>query len=323
MAWICPAVEAVAGRQEHVQLRGGMKVVKTTLTQLLATEKPILADGAMGTVLMALGLESGESPVLWNATRPEDVRGVHRRYIEAGAQIVLTNTFSGNRLRLRLHDLADRAVELNRLGAELATLEAEAAATPVLVAGDIGPTGQVLEPLGDLSYDEAAAAFEEQAAALLAGGVDAFWVETMYDPEEVRAAVEGIRRVAPEADVVATLTFDAHGHTMMGVAPEAAVQTMAPLGLAAEGGNCGNGVVEILDVVRAMRGTAPDRVLVAKANAGVPHLGEDGQPVYDAAPSDMADYALQAVRLGARIVGGCCGSTPEHVRAMHEALRSA
>lgn len=298
-------------------------VVRATLAELLATQEPILADGAMGTMLMALGLGPGESPVIWNDTHPEEVRAVHRQYIQAGAQIILTNTFSGNRMRLGLDGLGDRAVELNRRGAELAALEAETALTPVLVAGDIGPTGQVMAPLGDLQFDDAVGAFEEQAGALLAGGADAFWVETMYDPEEVRAAVEGIRRAAPEADIVATLTFDTHGHTMMGVSPEAASQALAPLGLAAEGGNCGNGVVEILDVVRIMRGAAPDRVLVAKANAGIPHIGENGQPVYDAAPGDMADYAVQAVRLGARIVGGCCGSTPEHVQAMHEALRAA
>jgi 5-methyltetrahydrofolate--homocysteine methyltransferase len=298
--------------------------MRTTLDDLMGTGRTILADGAMGTVLMAQGLEGGESPVLWNATRPADILAIHRAYIEAGADLILTNTFSGNRLRLELHGLADRAAELNRLGAELAAQAAEEAERrAVVVAGDVGPTGQVLAPLGDLGYEDAVRAFAEQAEALASGGVDAFWIETMYDVDEVRAAVEGVRQAAPGFPIIASMTFDTNGRTMMGTTPEQASQALESLGLVAVGGNCGNGVVEILTVVEKMRAQSPEAALVAKANAGLPHLGDDNVAHYDATPQAMADYAVKARHLGARIIGGCCGSTPEHIRAMHSALAQA
>jgi 5-methyltetrahydrofolate--homocysteine methyltransferase len=296
--------------------------MRTSLDSLLKTGGTILADGAMGTVLMSMGLEGGESPVLWNETQPDRVMDVHRRYIEAGAQIILTNTFSGNRRRLALHGLDDRTVELNRLGASLAVKVADAAQQTVAVVGDIGPTGQVLEPLGDLSFDDAVQAFEEQAQAMYAEGIDAFWIETMYDLEEVRAAVEAVRRAAPDALLVATMTFDTNGRTMMGTTPEQASETLRSFQLAAHGGNCGNGVVEILTVVEKMHADAPDSLLVAKANAGIPHVDSDGETIYDATPDAMAEYAQKAKELGARIIGGCCGSTPEHIRAMQVALET-
>ncbi len=205
----------------------------------------------------------------------------------------------------------------------MAAEEVTAAVQPAVLAGDIGPTGRMLAPLGDLDPDEARSAFEEQAEALARGGVDAFWIETMYDIDEVRLAVDAARHVAPDLPIVATLTFDSHGRTMMGTTPEQAFEALNGMGLIAFGGNCGNGVVEILTVVEAMHRLGSARVLVAKANAGVPHVGDDGQPVYDASPSDMANYATQAVSMGARIVGGCCGSTPAHIRAMHAALHPA
>jgi 5-methyltetrahydrofolate--homocysteine methyltransferase len=297
--------------------------MRTTLESLLAGGAPVLADGAMGTVLMDMGLEGGDSPMLWNATHPDEVKAVHRAYIEAGAQIILTNTFSGNRLRLDLQDLGGQAAELNRLGAQLAVDVAGEAKRDVVVAGDMGPTGLVMAPLGDLAYADAVHAFRDQAEAMSAAGIDTFWIETMYDVEEVRAAVEGIRSVAPDASIVATMTFDTKGRTMMGTTPEQASEALAGLGLAALGGNCGNGVVEILTVVEKMRDQAPGCRLVAKANAGLPHLGDDDVVHYDATPEAMGEYALRARELGAGIIGGCCGSTPEHIRAMQRALAGA
>jgi 5-methyltetrahydrofolate--homocysteine methyltransferase len=188
-----------------------------------------------------------------------------------------------------------------------------------VVAGDIGPSGGILAPLGELAVEDAIDGFAEQAAALRAGGVDVIWIETMSALEEVEAALRGVRRAAPDVPVIVTLSFDTHGHTMMGVSPEHAVTALTGLGAAAVGGNCGLGPAELLQAVTKMRATAPDAVLVAKPNAGLPEL-EDGRAVYRGSPAEMAEYACLMVAGGARIVGGCCGSAPEHLRAMAEAL---
>lgn len=296
--------------------------MRTTLDDLLADGRPVILDGAMGTTLFSLGLQHGDSPELWNVEQPEKIRSIHSAYIDAGAQVILTNTFGCNRKRLDLHRLADRAAELNTAAAALARAEADAAPHPVLVAGSIGPTGNILVPYGEMTFDEASDVFEEQATALLAGGVDVFWVETMSDLEEVRAAIEACRRVAPDFPVVATMTFDTHGRTMMGVTPEQALETLSGLDLIAVGGNCGNGPEEIEAVIEKMRAVDPDAVLIAKANAGIPRL-ERGAAVYDATPEDMAAYALKVRGLGARLIGACCGSTPDHIRAITRALREA
>lgn len=291
------------------------------LEHLLASNEYVLADGAMGTMLMAAGLQQGDPPEGWNVLYPEKVRAVHRGYIEAGAQIILTNSFGGNRLRLKLHGLQDRVAELNRAAAELARAEADAAPHPVAVVGSMGPTGELLEPYGTLSFEEARDAFAEQAAGLVEGGIDVFWIETMSDLNEVRAAVEGARSVA-DLPVVTTMTFDTRGHTMMGVGPVQALEALRELQPLALGANCGNGPAEIEGVIEAMHAADPNVVLVAKSNAGIPEL-VNGELIYSGTPEVMARYALRVRELGARIIGACCGSTPEHVRAMAEALRGA
>ncbi len=296
--------------------------MRTTLHDLLASNPVILADGAMGTMLFSAGLQNGESPELWNVEHPDRVRNVHRGYIEAGSQIILTNTFGCNRLRLQLHDLGARARELNLAAARLARAEADAALNAVAVGGSMGPTGSILAPYGTLAFDEAVAVFAEQALALVEGGVDVLWVETMSDLEEVRAAVAGCRQAAPDFPVVTTMTFDTHGRTMMGVTPQKALEGLSQLGVEALGGNCGNGPQEIEGVIEKMRAANPQIVLVAKSNAGLPHM-ESGTPVYDATPEVMADYAIKVRDLGARIIGGCCGSTPNHIRAMAQVLAKA
>lgn len=293
--------------------------MRTTFSDLIKDKGPILADGAMGTMLFSMGLESGGSPELWNLERPDQVRQVHRGYIEAGSQIILTNSFGGNRERLALHYLANRVHEINLAAAKLARLEADVAPHPVAVAGSIGPTGGFLEPLGDLSFDRLREAFREQASALAEGGVDVFWIETMYDLEEVRGAVEACRMADPDLAIVATMTFDTAGRTMMGVAPEHAAEALQELGVIALGGNCGNGPGEIEGALHAMQGANPKVGVIAKSNAGIPHLA-DGLPVYDASPEQMAAHARRAQELGARIIGACCGSTPAHIRAMAKVL---
>ena len=295
-------------------------MAKTTLPELIASEAVILADGGMGTMLMALGLKPGDTPELRNVERQDDVRGIHRGYIEAGAQIILTNTFGGNRRRLMHRDLGGRVAELNRAAASLARAEADAAGAPVVVGGSIGPSGRLMAPLGDLTYAEAVEIFEEQAAALVEGGVDVLWVETMSDLNELQAAVEGCRSTAPDFPMVATMTFDSHGHTSMGVSPQAAVDKLAEMGLLGFGGNCGNGPDEIERVIQEMRSLSPEAVLIAKANAGLPHMVDDRQ-VYDATPEIMGEHAMRVKELGASIIGACCGSTPEHIRVMGQALK--
>jgi len=288
--------------------------------RLLGEAGLILADGGMGTMLMELGLQPGASPELWNVEHPDRVQQVHRGYLQAGSRIVLTNTFGCNRLRLGLHNLQDRVVEFNRAAANLLRQEVEAAGGRALVAGDIGPSGGILAPLGELEPAQAVEAFAEQAGGLMEGGVDVIWIETLSSLEEMQAAVDGARRASKDIPIVATMTFDTHGRTMMGVTPEQALRELSTWGLAAIGANCGNGPDEIVGVIQKMRAAAPQATLVAKANAGVPKL-EKGRAVYGAGPEEMAAYASAVADAGARIIGACCGSTPRHLEAMAGALR--
>jgi 5-methyltetrahydrofolate--homocysteine methyltransferase len=279
----------------------------------------VLADGATGTRLFASGLEHGEAPERWTIEYPHKVSDIHLAYLEAGSQILLTNTFGGNRLRLALHGLEGQVSELNRAAAGLLREAIQASGREALAAGDIGPSGGVLLPYGEMEYEEALAAFAEQARALVEGGVDLIWIETMADLEEVRAAVEGVRQASADIPIITTMTFDTRGRTMMGVTPERAAEALVGYGAAALGGNCGNGPDEIIEVIGKMRAAQPGAVLVAKANAGVPTL-VGGRPVYRATPQDMTGYAVQAYQAGARIIGACCGSTPEHIQAIASAL---
>jgi methionine synthase I (cobalamin-dependent) len=294
-------------------------------TRLLERGDPIPADGAMGTMLFAAGLQFGDPPEVWNVDHPEAVRAVHRAYIEAGSNVILTNTFGGNRFRLALHGRQDHVAELDTAAARLLREEADAAmaADPgriVVVAGDIGPTGAIMAAYGgELTRESAHEAFREQAAALAAGGADVIWIETMSDLAEVTAAVEGAKAGAPGLPIIATMSFDTRGRTMMGVTPEAAAATLLDLGVAAVGGNCGNGPDELVPVIEKMRAAHPDAILVAKANAGIPQLvGTEAK--YLMTPDTLAEFAARFRAAGATVVGACCGSSPEHLAAMHHAL---
>lgn len=287
--------------------------------ELLRSPGPVLLDGAMGTMLMDAGLEQGDPPEGWNVLYPDRVRAVHRGYIQSGSRLILTNSFGGTRYRLELHNLQDRVTELNQAAAQIARAEADAAPHTVAVAGSMGPSGQLMEPMGTLTYEGAKAAFAEQAAALAAGGVDVLWIETMSDLQEVKAAIDGARAVS-DLPVVATMTFDTHGRTMMGVKPEQAVEFLQGLNLSAIGGNCGNGPGEIEAVITAMRAVGPDVPLVAKANAGLPYW-EGGELKYDGTPEVMGNYARRVRELGAKFIGGCCGNTPKHIQSMSAALK--
>jgi 5-methyltetrahydrofolate--homocysteine methyltransferase len=286
--------------------------------ELLDAEATILLDGAMGTMLMSVGLEQGHPPEEWNVRYPERVLAVHEGYIGAGSRLILTNSFGGTHFRLKLHDLQDRAAELNLAAAKVARRAADAAPRPVAVAGSMGPTGELLQPMGTMTFEEARDAFAEQAAALAEGGVDVFWIETMSDLDELRAALEGARSVS-QLPVAASMTFDTNRHTMMGVSPQQAVEALSELDLVAFGANCGNGPSEIEYVIEAMAEKNPTVPLIAKSNAGIPQLAGDDL-VYDGTPMVMAGYAYRAQKLGARLIGGCCGNSPDHVRAMAAAL---
>lgn len=290
------------------------------LQELLTTTDAVVLDGAMGTMLFAAGLVAGASPEEWNVTHPDRIRAVHRAYIASGSRLILTNSFGGSRYRLKLHKLDDRVYELNRAAAANARAEADAAPHLVLVAGSIGPTGELLAPMGNMEFADAQAAFAEQARGLVEGGVDLLWIETMSDLEEVRAAVEGVRAVT-DRPVCATMSFDTNGRTMMGVTPAQAVRTMKAWDLAAVGANCGNGINEIEDVIAAMHREAPEVRLIAKANAGIPQW-RNNELLYDATPSVMGHYAQRVRALGASFIGGCCGNGPSHIAAIAGALRA-
>jgi len=290
------------------------------LTSLLAERPWLLADGATGSNLFDRGLQSGDAPELWNTEHPERVSQLQRAFVEAGADVILTNSFGGTRHRLKLHKAEGRVGELNERAARLARAEADRAGRVVLVAGSMGPTGEILEPLGPLSQDEAREAFAEQAAALARGGADLLWIETMSSVEETEAAIAGARSTG--LPVVATLSFDTNGRTMMGVtAPELAALHRKH-GLAACGSNCGTGPSELVAcIVNLATASEPTAILVAKANCGIPQF-RDGQIRFDGTPELMAEYARLSLDAGARIIGGCCGTTPEHLRVMRAALES-
>jgi len=286
--------------------------------QSVLRERILVADGAMGTMLQAAGLQPGTPPELWNRENPDAVRAVHAAYVQAGADIILTNSFGGSRVKLQRSGLADDAAHLCRLGAEIARQEA---GDSVFVFGSMGPTGELMRPLGLLTFEEAKDAFAEQAAALAAGGADAILVETMADLQEGRAAIEGAHSGC-SLPVICTFSFDRGQRTMMGVTA-ADLASLWNNGLLAIGANCGHSLDDTLAVIDQLRTLLPDATLMAKPNAGVPRLGEDGKTHFDVGPEEMAKFATRYLEKGVRIIGGCCGSTPEHISRIASVVRKA
>jgi len=288
------------------------------LTPLLAARPWLLADGATGSNLFERGLLSGDAPELWNTEHPERIAGLQREFVAAGADIILTNSFGGTRYRLKLHKAEHRVAELNEAAARISRTEADRSGRTVLVGGSIGPTGEILEPLGPLSLEDARAAFTEQAAALARGGADILWIETMSSIEETEAAIAGARTTG--LPVVATLSFDTNGRTMMGVTPAELAGLQRQHALAACGSNCGTGPSEMVAcIVNLATAAEPTAILVAKANCGIPQY-VDGAIRYSGTPELMAEYARLSIDAGARIIGGCCGTSPAHLRVMRETL---
>jgi methionine synthase I (cobalamin-dependent) len=290
------------------------------LSKLLAVRPWLLADGATGSNLFAMGLVSGEAPELWTTEYPERISALHRGFVDAGADIILTNSFGGTRYRLKLHKAEGRVRELNLRAAQLARAAADESGREVVVAGSMGPTGEILEPLGPLTVAAAREAFAEQAVALAEGGADVLWIETMSSKEELEAAIEGARTSG--LPVVSTMSFDTNGRTMMSLTPQDLAGIHEAHGLLASGSNCGVGPSELVaSIVNLATASAADAVLVAKANCGIPKYVE-GAIRYDGTPELMAEYARMAWDAGARIIGGCCGTTPEHLRIMRAALET-
>jgi 5-methyltetrahydrofolate--homocysteine methyltransferase len=266
-------------------------------------------------MLQSAGLPTGLPGEAWVLERPEVIVDLHRAYLDAGSELILTCTFGGTRARLRAAGLDARVPEINRRAAELAR---QAAGDDRYVGGDIGPTGEMMAPLGRLTVDLAVEMFAEQASALAAGGVDCIYVETMSDLNEARAAVQGAMQ-ACDLPVFCTFSFDTHGRTSMGIKPAQAAEAMAALGVAATGANCGHAPEELLDILPQIRDAAPKAVLIAKPNAGIPRMVKR-QVAYDATPERLADLARRYVELGAQIVGGCCGSSPAFITAIRQAV---
>ena len=287
-----------------------------TLWARLSAGQVLVSDGATGTQLQSMGVSPGRSPEVWVIEQPDQIRALHRSYIEAGSDLILTCTFGGTRFRLRGHGLADRVVEVNRRAAELARSEA---GDDVFVAGDMGPTGKLLKPLGPLTAEEAADAYAQQATGLVEGGVDFLLIETMSDLGEAQAAIEGARRVT-DLPIICTFSFDTRGHTMMGVKPITVAEQIGPL-VQGVGANCGKDPAEYDLFLRTMRSAAPDALLWAKPNAGLPQM-VDEQPVYEAGPAYMGQIAVELCQAGAQVLGGCCGTTPDHIRAIVNALKN-
>lgn len=292
-----------------------------TFEKLLSEKSTLLADGATGTTFFGMGLQSGDAPELWNVDYPERVATHYQAFVDAGSDLVLTNSFGGTRYRLKLHRAETRVTELNSAAATILREVVDSCSRDIVVAGSIGPTGEILAPLGDLQAEDAIAAFAEQALALEQGGVDVIWIETMSSQEEVEYAVRGAQQTA--LPIVFTMSFDTNGRTMMGVGAADMMALHQRLGAHACGTNCGIGASEVVATILNMQASKPvdsvDPVLVAKANCGIPEF-IDGEIHYNGTPEIMARYATMARDAGARIVGGCCGTTPEHVAAMRHAL---
>lgn len=280
---------------------------------------PLLGDGAMGTMLQDLGNSDGGAPELWNVEKADVVEAVLEGYAAAGSRLLTTNTFGGTRARLKMHDLEARVSELNQAAAELARRVADRY-DGVFVLGDIGPSGELMEPMGELTPESAAEMFGEQIRGLVAGGVDGILIETMSDLSEVEAAVTAARAEAPGLPVLVTLSFDTNLRTMMGVSPAMAVQAIAEMGADVIGANCGRGLDEtrIIAAQLAESGAGSVRLMV-QSNAGLPRLQGDTF-IFDGTPEEMATYAVDMHALGFSIIGACCGSTPDHIAAMHAAL---
>jgi 5-methyltetrahydrofolate--homocysteine methyltransferase len=287
------------------------------LMERLATRKILVSDGAWGTMLQAQGLQSGDCCEEWNISHPEAVRSIAAAYARAGADLVLTNTFGGSRAKLSKAGHGDQVTLYNEAGARLS----REGAPDCIVAASVGPTGEFLEPVGELTAEQMESIFSEQIAAILEGGVKVLCIETMSAGEEAVCAIEAARKLDPALEIIVTMTFNGSAkgfRTMMGVSPEKAARILTEAGADIIGANCGNGVEQMITIAREMR-AASNRPILIHANAGLPELKE-GKTVFKQTPEEMAHRVKELVEAGAGIIGGCCGTTPAHIAAIRKAV---
>jgi len=286
--------------------------------EILKQKPYILADGATGTNLFTMGLQTGDPPEPWNVYHVDRIRNLHQGFVDAGSDLFLTNSFGGTSYRLKLHKFEERVVELNREAANIARQVADNADRLVIVGGSMGPTGEMIEPHGLMTPRQATSAFREQAEGLAEGGIDVFWLETMYSIEELEAAVDALKGFG--LPICATMSFDTAGKTMMGFTPTNLANRAIDLGLSGFGANCGVGASDLLATITDIsRNVTEGTTVIAKANCGIPEY-KDGAIVYSGTEAVMADYVHLALNSGARIVGGCCGTRFSHIAAMRKAM---
>ena len=292
--------------------------MNNALSALIEEKGILLADGATGTTLFDMGLEAGGAPELWNIDIPENIMKLHQGFVDAGSDIILTNSFGGTRHRLKLHDAHERVFELNKAAAEIAHKVASTVERKVIIAGSVGPTGELLAPLGELTFEDAVEAFAEQMEGLKAGGADVLWIETMSAPEEMQAAAKAA--IETGLTYIITASFDTAGRTMMGMLPadfhNVINEDQKPFAI---GANCGVGASDLLSSILDMTQADPNAVIVAKANCGIPKIQGD-EVIYTGTPELMHDYTKLAIDAGAKIIGGCCGTSCEHLAEMRKAI---
>lgn len=280
----------------------------------------LVSDGAMGTMLQESGLDDGGAPELWNVEHPDRIEAVLEAYAAAGANLITTNTFGGTAGRLAMHGLEDRLYELNKAGAEVARKVADRHPN-CFVMGDVGPSGELMDPMGTLTLESAKEIFSAQIKALADGGVDAILIETMSDLAEVEAAVNAAKEVAPHLPIIATMSFDTNLRTMMGVKPTLAVTYLASLGVRIIGANCGRGIDEMRVIAKELVDARPDGVfIITQSNSGLPKLVGDTF-IYEGTPDEMGKYATEMKSFGVNVVGSCCGSTPAHTASISAAVQ--
>lgn len=291
------------------------------LSDLLASRDWLLADGATGTTLFNMGLQSGDAPEFWNFEHRDRITALYQGAVDAGSDLFLTNTFGGNASRLKLHGGESKVHEINKVAAEIAREVVDKSGRTVVVAGSVGPTGDIMVPMGSLTHESAVEMFHEQAEGLKAGGADVLWCETISAPEEYKAAAKAF--ALADMPWCGTMSFDTAGRTMMGLTSADMVKMVGklPNPPLAFGANCGVGASDLLRTVLGFQAAGPDVPMIAKGNAGIPKY-VDGHIHYDGTPDLMADYACLARDSGATIIGGCCGTTPDHLRAMRNALET-
>ncbi len=279
--------------------------------------KPLIADGATGTNLQKRGLTPGIPPESWVLEKPQEILNLHAEFINAGSDIILTCTFGGSRLRLGQHNLSDKTAIINQNAVEIA--QKASAGKPVFIAGSMGPSGQLIQPLGPLEEDQVTQNYFEQAKILATSGVDFLLIETQYDLTEAAAAVQGAKS-ATSLPIVVSFSYDRGTRTMMGIKPEQMAEKFSSMGVQVLGINCGKSLVDNETNLRKLR-LSTSLPIWFKPNAGMPKLNDVGESYYDLDPQIMGDHATGWVEAGARIIGGCCGSSPEHIKHIASSIK--